>query len=206
MKKRRLVTLPSLKEAAKRNPVSQVCYQKADITASSFLRSWGQGKIFCIRTYGCQANVRDSEIIRGYLLALGMKESNSFDDADFILFNTCAIRENAENHLYGELGSAKKRYMKNPNVVIAICGCVMQEEVPVKYILDHFPFVSLIFGTGNITSFYYLLDDCITNNELIVDVRIRSNEVVEDTSFLQNSPRNSKICGSVNIMYGCNKF
>lgn len=205
MKKVRLVSLPNLRDAAKRNSNISVEYKKADLKPTSFLTSWGQGKIFVIRTYGCQANVRDSEIIRGYLLSLGMKESDDFSEADFILFNTCAVRENAENHLYGELGAAKKRYEKNNGTVIAICGCVMQEEVPVKYVLEHFPFISLIFGTHNISAFYSLLEDSIKNNVLIVDVKANSNQIVEDTKAEQKA-RASKVTAFVNIMYGCDKF
>lgn len=206
MKHIRLVSLPNLRDAAKRNPEFSIEYKKADSKPTSFLTSWGQGKIFVIRTYGCQANVRDSEIIRGYLLSLGMKESDSFDEADFILFNTCAVRENAENHLYGELGQAKSRYEKNKNTVICICGCVMQEEVPVRYVLDHFPFVSLIFGTHNIPSFYSLLEDSIRNNVLIVDVKSNSNQIIEEESDKDKASRASKVTAFVNIMYGCDKF
>lgn len=205
MKTNRIVSLPSLREAAKRSLSEPVSYEKGLSKPSSFLTTWGNGKIFCIRTYGCQANVRDSEIIKSYLLSLGMKESSSFDDADFILFNTCAVRENAENHLYGELGQAKDRYMKNKDVIIAVCGCVMQEEVPVKYILSHFTFVSLIFGTLNIQAFYSMLEDCLVSHHLIVDVKSNSNTVYEEEFSLPQS-RNSKYTAFVNIMYGCNKF
>lgn len=207
MKHIRLVSLPNLRDAAKRNPEFSIEYKKADSKPTSFLTSWGKGKIFVIRTYGCQANVRDSEIIRGYLLALGMEESDSFDNADFILFNTCAVRENAENHLYGELGQAKRRYDKNKETVIAICGCVMQEEVPVRYVLDHFPFISLIFGTHNIPAFYSLLEDSIKNNVLIVDVKSNSNQIIEETPQEEKkSSRASSVTAFVNIMYGCDKF
>lgn len=205
MKKTRLVSLPDLRQAAKRNPEAKSLVEKVDCKPTSFLVSWGQGKTFCIRTYGCQANVRDSEVIRGYLLALGMKEIDDFIGADLILFNTCAIRENAENHLYGELGRAKEAYEKNPNLIIAISGCVMQEEFAVKYILAHFPFVSLIFGTNNIPSFYSLLDDCLEHQENIVDVRSNSDLVPEGLPE-DASSRESKVTAFTNIMYGCNKF
>ncbi len=205
MKKQRLVSLPSLKDAAKRNPSESINYLITKIAPSAFLLSWGQGKSFCIRTYGCQANVRDSETIRSYLLAIGMHEQDSFDNADFILFNTCAVRENAENHLYGELGQAKDAYNKNKDVIIGICGCVMQEEVPVRHVLKHFPFISLIFGTNNISSFYSLLEESITKNELIVDVKSNSYQVVEEDQIPSYS-RGSKVSAFVNIMYGCDKF
>lgn len=205
MKNRRLVSLPNLKAAAGRNLNEAVRYEKVDMKPTSFLTSWGQGKTFCIKTYGCQANVRDSEIIRSLLLALGMKEQDDFLGSDFILFNTCAVRENAENHLYGELGRAKEQVDKNPNTIISICGCVMQEEFAVKHILSHYPFVSLIFGTNNLTDFYALLDDCVRHNQSIIDIRSNSDLVVE--GFNEGiSGRASNITAFVNIMYGCNKF
>jgi tRNA-2-methylthio-N6-dimethylallyladenosine synthase len=205
MKKIRLESLPSFREAAGRNPTKPICYEKANVAPSSFLVSWGQGKTFCIRTYGCQANVRDSEILRSFLLALGMKESEDFSGADLILFNTCAIRENAENHLYGELGSAKKEVTKNPKLIIGVCGCVMQEEGPVRYVLDHYPFVSLLFGTNNLTAFYDLLSDCLQSNQRIVSIHSDSYQV--DESLPEDAQgRLSKVTASVNIMYGCDKF
>ena len=205
MKKRRLVSMPDLKAAAGRNLQQSVRYEKVNLKPTSFLVSWGQGKTFCIKTYGCQANVRDSEIIRSMLISLGMKEQEDFLGADFILFNTCAVRENAENHLYGELGRAKEQFDKNNNTIIAICGCVMQEEFAVKYILDHFSFVSLIFGTNNLVEFFPLLEDCIKNDQFIVDVRSNSDLVPEGLPEGRNG-RSSTITAFVNIMYGCDKF
>lgn len=205
MKKTRLVSMPDLKAAAGRNLKQSVVYEKVDMKPTSFLVSWGQGKTFCIKTYGCQANVRDSEIIRSMLLSLGMKEQDDFIGADFVLFNTCAVRENAENHLYGELGRAKEQYDKNPDTILAICGCVMQEEFAVKHVLKHYPFVSLIFGTNNLTGFYSLLEDTLAHHQSIVDVRSNS-DVVPEGLPMDDDGRASKYTAFVNIMYGCNKF
>lgn len=205
MKKNRLISLPDLRAAARRNPTEPVSYQKADIKPSPFLVTWGQGRFFCIKTYGCQANVRDSEILRSFLLSLGMKEKEDFEGSDLIIFNTCAVRENAENHLYGEIGRAKATYDKNLACILAVCGCVMQEEFAVKHILKHYPFVSLIFGTNNLASFYPLLEDAISHDERIVDVQSNSDLVMEGLPEDRES-RNSKVQAFVNIMYGCNKF
>ena len=205
MKQKHLISLPSLKDASKRDFKAPIRYSNCDTKPSDDLKEWGIGKHFAIRTYGCQANVRDSEILRAYLLNMNMSETESFDDADLILFNTCAVRENAENHLYGELGQAKARWMKNKDTIICITGCVMQEEVPVRYVLDHFPFVSLIFGTNNLPSFYYLLEDSIFHNHLVVDVRSNSTNVFEGLPD-ETSSRSSKVTAFVNIMYGCDKF
>lgn len=205
MKKNRLISLPDQKAAARRNLSKPICYSKVEMKPDSFLVAWGQGKSFCIKTYGCQANVRDSEIIRSFLLTLGMREVEDFSGADFILFNTCAIRENAENHLYGEIGRAKREYDKNHDCILAISGCVMQEEKAVHHILKHFPYISLIFGTNNITSFYSLLEEAIMKNMRVVDVQPLSDSV-EEGFPLDEVGRNSKHTAFVNIMYGCNKF
>lgn len=203
--KPRLVSLPDFKQAARRDHDKRISYKQNVLAPTSFLCSWGTGKTFCIKTYGCQANVRDSEILRHYLLALGMKEQEDFSGADLILFNTCAIRENAENHLYGELGRAKETYIKNKDTIICICGCVMQEEAAVRYILDHFNFVSLIFGTNNISSFYSLLEDVLKYNRGLVDVRSNS-DLIEEGFPTEKEGRESNITAFVNIMYGCDKF
>mgnify|MGYP002517757424 FL=1 len=201
----RLISLPDQKAAGRRNPNSEIRYKQAQLVPTSFLTSWGRGKTFCIRTYGCQANVRDSEIIRGLLLSLGRKEQDGFSSADRIIFNTCAIRENAENHLYGELGRAKDAFRKKKDRVIAICGCVRQEEAAVKYILEHFPFVSMIFGTNNITSFYDNLESVLKDKKGIVDVSANS-DLVEEGLPEDKASRESKVTAFVNIRYGCDKF
>lgn len=205
MVKTRLVSTPDFSKAARRLKSDVINYKREPITPSDFLLNWANNKKFHIETYGCQANVRDSEIIRNMLLQLNMKETENFSDADFILFNTCAIRENAENHLYGELGRAKDRYNKNKETIIAICGCVMQEEKALKYVIDHFPFVSLLFGTNNISSLYSLLNDVVKDKERIVDVRSTSTNVEEGYQLTSNG-REDKYSAFVNIMYGCDKF
>lgn len=205
MVKTRLVSIPDFSKAARRLKSDVINYQRELITPNDFLIAWAKNKKFHIETYGCQANVRDSEIIRNMLLKLNMIETFEFSDADFILFNTCAIRENAQNHLYGELGRAKDRYNKDKNVIVAICGCVMQQEKALQYVIEHFPYVKLIFGTNNISSFYSLLNDVVKDNERIVDVRSNSLNV-EEGYELTDRGRESKYSAFVNIMYGCDKF
>lgn len=134
-----------------------------------------------------------------------MKETDDFDKADFILFNTCAIRENAENHLYGELGQVKGIALKRKDLFVAICGCVMQEEKPVKYVLHHFPFVSLVFGTNNIDFFYDLLEESLKAHMTYVDVRSQPKAIVESPEE-DTSGRTSSITAFVDIAYGCDKF
>lgn len=184
---------------------NKIKYQNYNLNPSKFLIEWGKGKKFLIKTYGCQANVRDSEIIKAFLLKLNMEECDSFSSADFILFNTCAVRENAENHLYGELGSIKNIAKKNKNLVVGICGCVMQETKPVKYILDHFSFVKIIFGTSNIPSLYSILEKAIKENKLITELENNFDLVYEEKDNLDIA-RNSNVTAYTNIMYGCDKF
>ena len=205
MRKDRLISLPSLKEAARRDLKHSTLEKGETPLPDDRLKVWAGGKKFCIRTYGCQANVRDSENIKSLLLNIGMTEVFVFEESDLIIFNTCAVRENAENHLYGELGRAKAAYDKNRKLIVAVCGCVMQEEGPCKKVLETFPFVSLVFGTNNISSLYTLLSDSVFNNERIVDVR--SQPSFTDDAFCDvEGSRYSKVSAFVNIMYGCDKF
>lgn len=202
--KTEIISLPNQKEASKKNFTTDEKKLKSFLP-TDYLLKWGKGKKFCIRTYGCQANVRDSEIIRNYLLQLGMKEQDDFLDADFVLFNTCAVRENAENHLYGELGLCKNSYNKNKDMIIAVCGCVVQEDEATQFILDHLKQVRLIFGTSRINSFYSILEDAIKNNKRIVNVSSTDFDVYEEPIGLKES-RFSSIKAYVNIMYGCDKY
>ena len=204
MKKGRLVSLPSLREAARRNPDSVLPRQRSEIRPSAFLVSWGQEKLFCIRTYGCQANVRDSEILRLFLLQMGMKETEDILRADFVLFNTCAIRENAENHLFGELGRIKASVLSR-RAFVAIGGCMMQEEKPVSTLLSRYPFVRLLFGTNNIERFYELLEQALREEDTYVDVRSQPQALVE-YECEQEKGRLSPYSAFVDITYGCDNF
>lgn len=204
MKNSRLVSLPSLREAARRNPDTVLPRERAEIRPTAFLVSWGQEKLFCIRTYGCQANVRDSEILRLFLLQLGMKETEDLSHADFILFNTCAIRENAENHLYGELGRIKSDVLLR-KAFVAVCGCVMQEEKPVSYLLKHFSFVQLLFGTNNLERFYDLLERALKGNGTYVDIQSQPSSLVEFSCPTKDG-RLSPYSAFVDITYGCDNF
>ena len=124
-------------------------------TIDSFVLSEGQqqlgaGKSYYISTYGCQANERDSENLRGILESMGYVDNLKPEGADVILMNTCGIRENASNNVLGEIGSYKKLYRENKDMIIGICGCMSQEEGFVKTLLEKYPQVRLLFGTHNI--------------------------------------------------------
>ena len=154
-----------------------------------------------VETFGCQMNARDSEKLCGILNAIGYRESES-EDADFVIYNTCTVRENANNKVYGRLGYLHGYKKKNPHMMIALCGCMMQEEKVVEKIKQSYRFVDLIFGTHNIFKFAELLVQSIENKKMVVDVWENTDQIVEQ---LPNE-RKFRFKSGVNIMFGCNNF
>ena len=118
-------------------------------------------KTYKIVTFGCQMNARDSEKLSGVLESMGFKEAFDEYDADIVIFNTCTVRENANQKLYGHIGQLKKSYLENKNKIIGICGCMMQESDEVEKIIEKYPQVKLIFGTHNIDEFEGLIKEVI---------------------------------------------
>lgn len=116
----------------------------------------GRPMTFCVTTFGCQMNARDSEKLRGILLEIGYEEASE-EEADFVIFNTCTVRENANTRVYGRLGQLKSHKKKNPHMKIALCGCMMQEPEVVEKLRTSYRFVDLIFGTHNIYKFAELI-------------------------------------------------
>jgi len=202
MKKTSITSSPDLRKASRRGKTAVSKNIHTSAKPTPFLLEWGKGKKYFIQTFGCQMNVRDSEIIAGYLENLGMREVKTPKNADFILFNTCAVRENAEDHLYGQLGHMKEYYEEDKSKIIAVCGCMMQLEVPFRTVKEKFPYASLVFGTNNVDSLYYLLEDCLKNKHRVLDVVSSPGDVIEG----QPSKRIEKYRGFVNITYGCDKF
>ncbi len=162
----------------------------------------GAGKKFLIRTYGCQMNVHDSENMSGLLLGMGFEETTETEDANVILLNTCAIRENAENKVFGEIGHLKALKKDNPDLILGVCGCMSQEESVVGKIMEKHQHIDLIFGTHNIHRLPHLLRDAIFGKEMVIEVWSKEGDIVE------NMPRSrkNKTQAWVNIMYGCDKF
>ncbi len=158
-----------------------------------------------ITTFGCQMNARDSEKILGIMQMIGYEETDS-EEADFLLYNTCTVRENANLKVYGRLGQLKKQKEKNPYMVIALCGCMMQEKEVVEKIEKSYRNVDLIFGTHNIFKLAELLSikllDQRAKRKMLVDIWEGTTEIVED---LPNE-RKYFFKGGVNIMFGCNNF
>lgn len=162
----------------------------------------GQGKKFLIRTYGCQMNEHDTEVMAGILTELGYESTNNTEDADIILLNTCAIRENAENKVFGEIGHLKPLKLEKPDLILGVCGCMSQEESVVNKILKKHPQVDLIFGTHNIHRLPQLIQESLFGKAKVVEVWSKEGDVIENLPKV----RKGKIKAWVNIMYGCDKF
>jgi len=191
---------PDLKQAKKRGKEDvSILY---DFEIPEDMNGIGKGKKFLIRTYGCQMNEHDSENMAGILINMGFESTSNTEDADVILLNTCAIRENAENKVFGEIGHLKTMKRDRPELIVGVCGCMSQEESVVNKILQKHQHVDLIFGTHNIHRLPTLLKDAIFNKEMVVEVWSKEGDIIE------NMPRARKgqIQGWVNIMYGCDKF
>ena len=154
-----------------------------------------------ITTFGCQMNARDSEKLRGILLEIGYEEASE-EEADFVIFNTCTVRENANTRVYGRLGQLKSHKKKNPHMKIALCGCMMQEPEVVEKLRTSYRFVDLIFGTHNIYKFAELITAVYEGGRMVIDIWKDTDKIVED---LPNDRKYSFKSG-VNIMFGCNNF
>lgn len=155
----------------------------------------------CVTTFGCQMNARDSEKLIGILKEIGFEESTD-ENSDFVLYNTCTVRENANLRVYGRLGHLNSLKKQHPGMIIALCGCMMQEETVVEKIRKSYRFVDLIFGTHNIFKLAELLYQRMTEDGMVVDVWKDTDQIVEDLPVERKYPFKS----GVNIMFGCNNF
>ena len=161
----------------------------------------GRPLTFCVTTFGCQMNARDSEKLRGILLEIGYIEASE-DIADFVIYNTCTVRENANTRVYGRLGQLKPRKKKNPNMMIGLCGCMMQEPEVVEKLKKSYGFIDIIFGTHNIFKFAELIVTRLESQRMIIDIWKDTEQIVED---LPNE-RKYFFKSGINIMFGCNNF
>lgn len=161
----------------------------------------GRKLTFFVKTFGCQMNARDSEKLTGTLLAAGYEQAET-EEADFVIYNTCTVRENANNKVYGKLGYLHGYKKKNPHMMIAMCGCMMQEENVVAKIKKSYRFVDLIFGTHNIFQFAELLVEAFENRKMTVEIWDGTDQIVENLPSERKFPFKS----GVNIMFGCNNF
>lgn len=160
-------------------------------------------------TFGCQMNAKDSEKLLGVLKQSGYSIIEDEERADFVLFNTCTVRENANKRLYGRIGQLKNSCSINKNKIIGICGCMMQEKDEVEYVKDKYKYVKLIFGTHNIYDFPHLLYETLSNIYEKHDDKIKTIEVLDSSNvILEDLPQLRKypFKAGVNIMYGCDNF
>lgn len=166
------------------------------------LTTLGRGKKYLIYTYGCQMNEHDTEVMRGLFEAMGYEATEDRKDADVILLNTCAVRENAEDKVFGELGHLKLLKQQRPELILGVCGCMSQEASVVNRIMHKHPHVDVIFGTHNIHRLPHLLQDAHFGKEMVVEVWSKEGDIIENLP----KKRAEGLRAWVNIMYGCDKF
>ena len=188
---------PNMLDAKKRNQ-NEIKYVDYDKNYDKF----GSGKTFFVRTYGCQMNEHDSEKIRGMMKSVGFKLVDSIENADVVILNTCAIRENAHDKVFGFLGVLKHLKESKPDLLIGICGCMAQEEVVVKDILTKYKYVDFVCGTHNLDNLISLVKNKMDTKKQQIEVLSYEGDVVENIPVL----RESKYSAWVDIIYGCDKF
>lgn len=155
----------------------------------------------CVVTFGCQMNARDSEKLAGILEAVGY-ELTEDENADFVIYNTCTVRDNANQRVYGRLGALNHMKKENPHMRIALCGCMMQESSVVEKIKKSYRFVDLIFGTHNLYKFAELLYRMFENDRMVIDIWKDTDKIVENLPV----ERKYSFKSGINIMFGCNNF
>lgn len=193
--------LPDLKEARKRT-TKDILIKTSENIVKDNLKDLGKGRKYYVKTYGCQMNVHDSENIKAILEEMSFEETDIFEDADLIILNTCAIRENAHNKVFGFLGRVKHLKETKPHIICGICGCMAQEENVVNEIKTKYKWVDIVFGTHNIDNLPNILATSMERKEQEIEVYSIEGEVIENLPV----KRDSKYKAWVNIMFGCDKF
>ena len=188
---------PNMLEAKKRNQ-KEIEY----INYNNSLGKFGNGKKFYVRTYGCQMNEHDSEKIRGMLLSAGFIPTEDITDADIIILNTCAIRENAHDKVFGYLGVLKHMKKDKKDLLVGICGCMAQEEVVINEILNKYKQVDFVCGTHNLDNLLSIIKEKMDTKKRQIEVLSYEGDIVENIPVL----RESKYSAWVDIIYGCDKF
>ena len=203
---RKIVVNPRLAQIIEQAPVEDASRQDyfINIAKEEVARrenEAGRKLTCCVNTFGCQMNARDSEKILGVLEMAGYEESQD-EHADFVIYNTCTVRENANNRVYGRLGYLSTLKKKNKDMVIALCGCMMQEEQVRDKIKKSYPYVNLVFGTHNIYKFAELLVQALFSDYQVMEVLDDSKKIVEELPIVRKYAYKS----GVNIMFGCDNF
>jgi tRNA-2-methylthio-N6-dimethylallyladenosine synthase len=192
---------PNLNEARKRTQ-EEILVKTNEYIVQDNLKELGLNKTYYVRTYGCQMNEHDTESIKAILEDMSFKEIDDMEKADVILLNTCAIRENAHNKVFGMIGRIKVLKEANPNIIAGICGCMAQEEGVIEEILTKYNWLDIVFGTHNIHNLPQIMNRAMSSKD--IEIEVLSGE----GSVLENIPvkRQNKIKAWVNIMFGCDKF
>lgn len=162
----------------------------------------GKNKKYFIHTLGCQANIRDEETMRGMLESVNYVKTDHPEDADVIIINTCAVRENAEDKVYGEIGNLKRLRKINKKLVFAICGCMVEQPEILEILQNKFPEINLYFGTHEIDQLLDLIYEVFTQDIRLISIQSKQGEVIENNDVV----RTNHYKAFVNIIYGCNKF
>ena len=199
--KTRIINTPDMLKAASRKKAATV-FMPASFDKKEELEKLVKDEKYFIHTFGCQANVRDEETMRGLLEDVGYAYTDKPEEATLIIINTCAVRENAEDKVYGEIGNLKHLRRKNKDLVIAICGCMVEQPEILKRLMETFTEVNLYFGTHEIAQLYSLVYEARTSKERVVAIESKPGEVVE----IAPACRNNNYKAYVNVMYGCDKF
>lgn len=192
---------PNLLEAKKRTK-DEANILKDAYNVPESLKTIGKEKKYCLKTYGCQMNMRDSENISAILEDMGYQKEEDYESADLVILNTCAIRENAHDKVFGMLGRLKHLKQTNPNLIVGLCGCMAQEEVVVDRIVEKYKWMDMVFGTHNIHNLPSLLANALNNQKLEVEVFSKEGDIVEGIPIKRDNPYKAW----VNIIYGCDKF
>ena len=182
-------------------PAEEVAHQKA--LMREFAAIENRPHTYCVVTYGCQMNAHDSEKLAGMLQEMGMTEAESRETADFVIFNTCCVRDNAQRRALGNVTWLKELKKTRPEMMVAVCGCMMQQKGMGEQILRQYPFVDVAFGTHNLYRFAQLMLQAVKNRRRVVEV-IQEDEgsIPENLPVRRSSPHHAYIT----IMYGCNNF
>lgn len=195
------MNLPNLKEARVRSD-AEVLVKRDDYVVPSSVSHVGDGKSYCLYTYGCQMNVHDSENIAAIMEEMGYSRKEEMDNADVVILNTCAIRENAHNKVMGMLGRVKHLRAEKPELITIFCGCMTQEEEISNELKDKYPWVDIVMGTHNFHKLPLYLDRVLQEKKQNLEVFSIEGDIIEGLPV----KRDSLYKAWVNIMYGCDKF
>lgn len=191
------MNIPDLKIAQDRKKVDV-----KEINLDLNIKPLYKGKKFFLRTYGCQMNVHDSEEIRYYLESLGYTESNTLEESDIVVLNTCAIRENAKDKVFGYLGRCKHLKKSKPELIVALAGCLMQQPSEVEEIMNKHKYIDIVVGTHNLNELPEMIKNANDSHKQEIEVYSNSDKVFERVKY----SRDSKFSAWINIIYGCDKF